>query len=185
MTTVPDTSVGSVTSYLPIPSVQKGLSGVNATVAAAYRILSGGAATAENPLAWSTWTAGSFHAVTIALRPLTASVDLVTVDPATITATGKAVAERETIPVLKASVGYAGKTVTIPDGLIDSITVDKYRIVYTGKTVEPLEIIRSVTVTQAAVLCRGRAVTPRDIQFEDIPRYAVRGRGSGHWMETR
>lgn len=179
-----DSSVGSVTNYLPSPSVQINTN-TTVAIAAAYRILSSGAATAEDPLAWSTWTATGYLAITIALRPLTASVDLVTVDPATITATGKAVAERETVPVLKASVGYAGKTVSIPDGLIDNIAVDKYRVVYTGNMVEPLDIIRSVTVTQAAVLCRGRTVTPRDIQFEDIPRYAMHGRGSGHWMETR
>ena len=182
-----DTSVGSVSNYLPSPSVQiSSASGSNAiSLAASYRILSGGASTAEDPLAWSTWSVGQWCSATIALRPLTASVDLVTVDPATITTTGKTIVVLETTPVSKASVGYTGKTVTIPDGLVDNITVDKYRVVYTGKSVEPLDIIRSVTVTQAAVLCRGRTVTPRDIQFEDIPRYAMRGRGSGHWMETR
>lgn len=179
-----DTSVGGVSNYLPSPSVQTG-SSTAITAATSYRILSGGAAIAEDPLAWSTWVASSNLSVTIALRPLTASVDLVPVDRATITTTGKTVAERETTPVLKASVGYVGRTVNIPDGLVDNITVDKYRIAYTGKSVEPLDIIRSVTVTQAAVLYRGRIVTPRDIQFEDIPRYAVRGYGSGHWMETR
>jgi hypothetical protein len=183
-----DTSVGSVTNYLPSPSVQTsdtGSSSFAISVAGSYRILSAGASVSEDPLAWSTWSNSAWATATIALRPLTASVDFVTVDPAAITVTGKAVAERETAPVLKASVGYAGRTVNIPDGLVDNITVDKYRVAYTGKTVEPLDIIRSVTVTQAAVLCRGRTVTPRDIQFEDIPRYAVRGRGSGHWMETR
>jgi hypothetical protein len=35
------------------------------------------------------------------------------------------------------------------------------------------------------VLYRGRIVTPRDISFEDIPRYSIKGRASGHWMETR
>lgn len=178
-----DTSVGSVSNYLPSPSVQIPASS-NLTTAAAYQILSGGASVSEAPLSWSTWL-GSYIAITIALRPLTASVNFVTVDQATITATGKTVVERETVPVLKASVGYAGRTVTIPDGLIDNITVDKYRIAYTGKSVEPLDIVRSVTVTQASVLYRGRIVTPRDVQFEDIPRYSVRGRGSGHWMETR
>lgn len=179
---IKDTGVGSVTNYLPSPSVQ---SNTNQTVAiaAAYRIL--GAATAEDPLAWSTWDAAPHLAITIALRPLTASVDFVTVDPATITVTGKSITVLEITPVSKASVGYAGRTVNIPDGLLDSIFVDAAHITRTGQPVEPIDIIRSVTVTKASVLCRGRTVTPRDIQFEDIPRYAVRGRGSGIWMETR
>jgi hypothetical protein len=152
-------------------------------VAAAYRILSGAAS--EDPLAWSTWDASSHLAITIALRPLTASVDFVTVNRAAITAAAKTVAALETVPISKASVGYTGRTVNIPDGLIDSISVDAAHITRTGQSVEPTDTIRSVTVTQASVLVRGRTVTPRDIQFEDIPRYAVRGRGSGIWMETR
>jgi hypothetical protein len=185
---VVDTSVGSVSNYLPTPSVQISSSGGTSNVisaAASYRILSGGASTAEDPLAWSTWTATGWLSATIALRPLTASVDLVTVNQATITRTGKTVTVLETIPVSKASVGYTGRTVNIPDGLLDSIFVDAAHITRIGQSVEPTEIVRSVTVIQAAVLCRGRTVTPRDIQFEDIPRYAVRGRASGHWMETR
>lgn len=177
-----DTTMGSIANYLPSPSVQCTI--LNDTLAAAYRIKSGGAGVVEDPLAWSTF-AGSPNnlSVTIALRPF--GVDLVTVDRATITVPGKAVAERDLVAVSKATVGYVGKTIGIPDSSVESIFVDKYRMVITGQAVNPFDTVRAVTVTPAAVLYRGRAVTVRDIQFEDIPRYSIKGRGSGIWMETR
>jgi hypothetical protein len=184
---VVDTSVGAVSGYLPSPSVQMA-SGIGTTVTAAtaYKILTGGASTAQTPTTWSTWSTGSWVAITIALRPDTAEIDFNTVDPGTVTTTGKAVAEAGTLPVSSATVTYTGKTVATPDGLVESIFVDPAMdIMLVGKAVESTETFRAVEVTKAAVLYRGRTVTPREIQFEDIPRYAVKGRGSGVWMETR
>ncbi len=180
-----DTSVGSITNYLPSPSVQKTCN-IDTTVAAVYRILSGGASVAEDPLPWSTWSTGSQRCMTatIALRPQ--AIEFVTVDKATVTATKPTVPVLGTVPVQSATTTITGKTIATPDGLVESIFVDPAMdIMLVGKTVDSTETFRAVTVTQAAVLYRGRTVTPRDIQFEDIPRYAVRGRGSGHWMETR
>lgn len=183
---IDDSSAGSISGYLPSPSVQDHTTtgSLATTIAAAYRVLSGGASVAEDPLAWSTWGSASSCSLTIALRPI-AFADLNTVDPATVTVTGKAVVERELVAVSKASVSYLGKTIGIPDSSVEAIFVDKYRMVITGQTVNVIETFRAVTVTPAAVLYRGRGVTVRDIQFEDIPRYSIKGRGSGIWMETR
>lgn len=182
-----DTSVGSISGYLPSPSVQASVDATGSadvTIAAAYQIMVGGAASAEDPLAWSTWTSAQHHAITIALRVAT-EISLVTVDSAAVTYTGKSVVQRELVAVSKATVSYAGKTVNIPDSSVDSVFVDKAIVSYAGKTVNAGDVLRAVTVTPAAVLYRGRTVTPRDITFEDIPRYSIKGRGSGHWMETR
>ena len=182
-----DTAVGGASGYLPSPSVQQSadtvLSG-DVTAAAAYQIFSG-VVGLVSPTVWSSWTTGDYCAVTIALRPQTVSTDFNTVDHGMVTTIGKAVAERETIAVSKATVGYLGKTIGIPDSSVEAIFVDKYRMVITGQEVNPFDTSRAVTVTPAAVLYRGRIVTPREIVFEDVPRYRVKGRGSGHWMETR
>lgn len=182
-----DTTVGSVSGYLPIPSVQitVNTTGSDATVAAAYNILSGGAGVAQRPATWSTWDTGDSCAVVLALRPTTVSTDFNTVDPGTVTTTGKAVVQVEKVAVTKASVSYIGKTIGIPDSSVEIIFVDAADITTTGKTVDVTETFRAVTVDKASVLYRGRNVTVREVQFEDIPKYTVKGRGSGHWMETR
>jgi hypothetical protein len=185
-----DTSVGSVsgvTAFFPSPTIQCAHDIANSagdiTVAAAYRILTTPVAT--TPPAWSTWTSGIYLSHSIALRPLTVSTDFNTVDKGDVTTAGKAIVERELVAVSKAAVRYLGKTINIPDSSLESIYVEKYRIVITGKEVITGDVLRSISVTPAAVLYRGRIVTPREIVFEDVPRYRVKGRGSGHWMETR
>jgi hypothetical protein len=184
-----DTSVGSLPGgvFLPIPSIQRVHDVVDPnadiTVAAAYKALA--VAGFTNVGAWSTWTSSNYVSLTIALRPQTVSTDFNTVDKGNVTTAGKAIAELEKVAVNKATVAYNGRTINIPDSSLEAIFVDKYRVVITGKTVDVGDILRAVTVTQASVLYRGRTVTVRDIQFEDIPRYTVKGRGSGHWMETR
>jgi hypothetical protein len=183
-------SPGSVNSYLPTPAVKQTGTVSDATgrvtISSAYRILVGGISV-QNPTAWSNWVPGSlgYVALTIALRPITTTTDFVTVDKSTITRAGKTVTLLETIPVSRGAVGYVGKTITTPDATVESVFVDAAHITRTGQTVEPTDLIRGIDVTQASVLCRGRTVTPRDIVFEDIPRYAIKGRASGHWMETR
>ena len=185
-----DATVGGVSSYLPSPSVQTAVdvtvgSEADVTVAAAYRILSGGAGAVERPLTWSTWDTGNFCSLLLALRPTTASTDFNTVTKANVTTTGKTVVQRELVGISKYRIIYTGRTVNIPDSSVEAIFVDKYRVFYTGKTVNPIDTFRAVTVDKASVLYRGRIVTPRDIQFEDIPRYRTKGLGSGTLSVTR
>lgn len=68
-----DASPGSITDFLPSPVVTTfGDDNQDATIGAAYRILTGGSSVAQNPAAFSTWAttfAGLVAAITIALRP--------------------------------------------------------------------------------------------------------------------
>jgi hypothetical protein len=72
-----DASVGTVTNYTHPTNhtIAASDSDGDNTVASAYRILSGGASSAENPGAWSSWASGSAgRGFTIALRPATVTI---------------------------------------------------------------------------------------------------------------
>ncbi len=70
VSSVDDSTPGTVTNYTsPTPSTANATDTNPATVAAAYRLLSGGAGASENPGAWSSWTTSKWAAITIALRP--------------------------------------------------------------------------------------------------------------------
>ena len=71
-----DSSIGTVASYTQPTAHTATSSDTNSTtIAAAYRILVGGAGSPEDPAAWSTWTQVSGPSVmyTVALRPFVAT----------------------------------------------------------------------------------------------------------------
>jgi hypothetical protein len=79
-----DNNIGTVTNYThPTNHKISSEDDESTTIAGAYRILSGGASSAENPGTWSGWAAGDDIGVayTVALRPLVDIVSSLTATP--------------------------------------------------------------------------------------------------------
>ena len=161
-----DATLGSVTNYLPSPSLQNTAntaSGLDVTGGMVYRILSGGASVSQDPGVWSTWdNANNWRSVTIALRSGIIT-ETITVDKASAVVTGKivTVGELNPVPVVKATVTSAGKTVTIRE--LELVPIAKASATLSGRAVVVLSAGAEVVgVDKAVVAFTGKAVTTAD-----------------------
>ena len=75
---VNDTTPGTITSYTTASNATRADDNPM-SVALAYRLLSGGAGSGENPAAWSGWSTGAWVSATVAIRPAAAAAGQPTV----------------------------------------------------------------------------------------------------------
>lgn len=174
-----DASRGTVASY-STPVNATSTDSASAGVSGAYRILTGGAGSAENPAAFSTWATASFSlSATIALRPTAAIVETVTVTQATVTLTGKTVtlAAVNTVTVTQAAVTLAGKTVTVRE--LDLVAVAKAAVTLTGKSVALVDTsstLSVVAVDKADLAFVGKPITLFENLIVDKAALAITGK---------